>query len=194
MLGAAPLLPTPWPLDPGESRVEFALRHLGVTTISGRFGRVGGSVHVDVAREIRRLDVVVDADSLATGHPERDARLLALGVFGSEAHPTLRFRGDWSYEKGRGREGVQGTLTMHGATHVVELIATTGVVSVDAAGRSWYAATATGTLDRRAWGVAVHPLLDVGGLLLGHEVRVELRVRARVLDAPVGGAAGSPPR
>jgi polyisoprenoid-binding protein YceI len=185
MLGNRPLLPTRWPLALPDSRVEFSLRHLGVATIHGAFTAFDGAVRADAGGALRELELRVDASSVDTGSPARDARLRELGVFGTDLHPTLLFRSDWSYEKGHGREGMQGSLTMHGQTHVVELIATPGTVTADAdgGGRRIYATLVTGTIDRRAWGVAVHPLLEVGGVLLGHEVHVAIHVRARVVDA-----------
>lgn len=117
------------------------------------------------------------------GSPERDERLRALTLFGSEEHPTLRFRSDWAYEKGHGREAVQGLVTMHGQTHIVELIASPGVLTVDESGRSWYAATAESTVDHRLWGYAERRLAKVGGLVIGHEVSVTLHLGAPATDA-----------
>lgn len=183
MLGAAPLYPTDWPLDAATSRVDFTFRHLGVPTIAGRFEEVAGVVRVDTAHLLRRLDVTVRADSVRTGSAALDAQLRALTLFGSDAHPTLRFRSDWAYEKGRGREAVQGLLTMHGQTHVMELIAEAGVLTVDEAGRPWYAATAVATVDHRLWGYGERALTRVGGLVIGHEVHVTLRANALAPDA-----------
>jgi len=178
MLGNRPLLPTRWPLAVPDSRVEFALRHFGLASIRGTFVGLDGTVRVDADHALRELHVRVNAHSIATGSPARDARLRELGVFGSELHPSLVFRSDWSYEKGRGREGMQGSLTMHGQTHVVELIAAPGTITVDANGRSTYTTLVTGAIDRRDWGVAVHPLLEIGGVLLGHDVHLHLYLRA----------------
>jgi polyisoprenoid-binding protein YceI len=77
---------------------------------------------------------------------------------------------------------MQGTLTMHGQTHVIELIAAPGTVAERADGRLVYSTVATGAIDRRDWGVAVHPLLEIGGVLLGHEVHLLLHVQALVTD------------
>ena len=186
MLGIAPLYPTPWPLA-RDSRIEFTLRRLGLATLEGSFERVSGAIQSDQSHTIRRLEFAVDANSLTTHSPARDARLRALGLFGSDEHPTLRFRSNWTYEKGGGRKAVQGMLTMHGAGHVVELIAEPARLSLDVTGRRWYETHVSGAIDRRAWGVAVHPLLEVGGVLLGHEVHVRLRVRAAVPGVKSGG-------
>lgn len=189
MLGIAPLYPDPWPLA-RDSRVEFTMRHLGLATFGGSFERVTGTLHADQANVLRRLEVVVDAASLTTRSPERDARLRAIGLFGNETHPSLRFRSDWTYEKGRGREGVQGALTMLGHTHVVQLVAEPARVTLDVTGRRWFEATVAGTIDRREWGVAVHPVLETGGLLLGHEVHVRLRLRAAIPGVKPARATG----
>jgi polyisoprenoid-binding protein YceI len=189
VLGIAPLYPDPWPLA-RDSRVEFTMRHLGLATFGGSFERVAGSVRVDTAHVLRRLELTVDAASLTTRSPERDARLRAIGIFGDDEHPSLHFRSDWTYEKGGGREGVQGTLTMLGRTHVVQLVAEPTRVTLDVTGRRWLDATVAGTIDRRDWGVAVHPVLETGGLLLGHEVHVRLRLRAAIPGVKPARATG----
>jgi len=173
VLGIAPLYPTRWPLA-RDTRLEFTMRHLGLATLGGSFQRVRGMLQADQANTLRQLDLVVDARSLTTRDPERDARLRAMGLFGSDEHPSIRFRSTWAYEKGGGRQGLQGTLTMHGSAHVVELIAEPARVSADVTGRRWYEATVAGTIDRRVWGLRLH------GVLLGHEVQVRLHVRAAV--------------
>jgi len=179
VLGIAPLYPTPWPLA-RDSRVEFTMRHLGLATFSGSFEGVSGTVHADRANTLRQLEVVIDARTLTTRSADRDARLRAMGLFGTDEHPTLRFRSDWTYEKGNRREGVQGALTMHGRTHIVALVAEPARVTADVTGRRWFETTVSGSIDRRTWGVAVHPLLEIGGVLLGHEVHVRLMLRAAV--------------
>lgn len=182
MLGIAPLYPDSWPLA-RDSRVEFTMRHLGLGTFDGSFERVAGTLHADQANVLRRLELTVDAASISTRSQERDARLRAMGLFGNDDHPSFHFRSDWAYEKGGGREGVQGTLTMLGRTHIVELVADPSRVSFDVTGRRWFEANVAGTIDRRAWGVAVHPLL-------GHEVQVRFRLRAAIPGVRAARAGG----
>jgi polyisoprenoid-binding protein YceI len=180
VLGAAPLHPTWWAIEPSLSRVDFTVRHLGVPTLAGTFRRFSGSIRTDTSQALRQLELIVDAHSLDTGAPWRDEQLRAHRIFGSDEHPTLEFRSHWSYEKGKGREGVQGSLRMHGQTHVLQLVADPPTLSTDEAGRRWYATTVSGVLDRRQWGVSAHHQLDIGGLLVGHEVHVLLRLHALI--------------
>ena len=83
---------------------------------------------------------------------------------------------------------MQGTLTMLGRTHVVQLVAEPARVTLDVTGRRWFETSVEGTIDRREWGVAVHPILETGGVLLGHEVHVVLRLRAAIPGVRPGTA------
>jgi len=180
MLGSPPLHPAHWTLAAPPSRVSVSVRHLGVGHIVGEFRRFTGQVRADVEGTLRRLELTVDAQSLVAGHDLHTRPLRTL--FGSDDHPSLHFRSDWAYEKGGGREGVQGTLVMHGLTHVVELVAARGAVLTDGEGRRWYAATVTGTLDRRQWGPITHGPVELGGLVLGHDVELRLELHAPLAD------------
>jgi polyisoprenoid-binding protein YceI len=180
VLGTSPLNATPWTLDPERSRVHVSLRHFGVASIKGEFTKMTGHVRADSTHALRELVLHVDASSLDTKLSTRDTHMRQLQIFGNDEHPTLEFKSTWSYEKGRGREGMQGSLRMHGQTHIIELIASEPKLETDEHGRTWYVAHVTGVLDRRRWGVAVHPLLEIGGVLLGHEVHIELRLHAPV--------------
>lgn len=178
MLGSPLLHPESWALAAPPSRVSVSVRHLGVGHLAGEFRRFVGEVRADVAQALRRLELVVDAHSLVAGDDAHARALRAL--FGSASHPSLHFRSDWAYEKGQGREGVQGTLTMHGRTHIVELVAGPGTLVTDGEGRRWYATTVTGALDRRMWGPVEGGPLELGGLVVGHEVALRLELHAPV--------------
>jgi polyisoprenoid-binding protein YceI len=180
MLGSPPLHPVSWTLAAPPSRVSVSVRHLGVGHFAGEFQRFTGRLRADVADALRGLEFTVDARSLVAGRDQHTRHLRAL--FGSDEHPSLHFRSDWAHEKGRGREAVQGTLTMHGRTHVVELVAAPGTLVTDAAGRRWYATTVTGALDRRQWGVPAHGPIELGGLVVGHEVALRLELHAPVVE------------
>ena len=184
MLGSPPLHPVSWPLASPPSRVAVSVRHLGVGRFAGEFRRFTGELRTDVEHALRRLELTLDAHSLVAAD---DAHTLPMrALFGSEEHPSLHFRSDWAHEKGRGREAVQGTLTMHGRVHVLELVAAPGALVTDAAGRRWYATTVTGVLDRRQWGAPAHGPLELGGLVVGHEVMLRLELHAPATEDGAG--------
>ena len=167
-----------WAVDPQTSRVDFMLRHLGVGTIAGRFNRFTGTVLADAAYVLRAFDLTLDAASLDTGSAAPTGQMHVARLFGSDEHPAIQLRSTWARPIAHGRYQIDALLTMHGETHYVELTADPGELDTDRAGRRIYVARAEGTIDRRQWRVSVHPILEAGGLLLGHDVHVRLMLGA----------------
>ncbi|HVH58016.1 MAG TPA: YceI family protein [Vicinamibacterales bacterium] len=84
---------TTWELDPAHTTVEFAVKHMMFTTVRGRFKTFSGIVYVDEANPgTSRVEVEIDASSLDTGVPNRDAHLRSADFLDVERHPKIRFR------------------------------------------------------------------------------------------------------
>src|SRR5690349_7023872 len=111
---------TTWSVDQSHSHVEFAVRHLMIATVKGRFGAVRGTVHSDEADPAKgRAEIEIDVDSIDTREPQRDAHLKSADFFDAEKYPTITFRST-RIENARGdRFTLIGDLTMHGVTREV---------------------------------------------------------------------------
>src|SRR5215208_4514418 len=82
-----------WQIDPAHSNVEFAVRHLMISTVKGRFGDVAGTIQVDGNDPAKTvLDVTINAASIDTREAQRDTHLRSADFFDVERFPTLRFR------------------------------------------------------------------------------------------------------
>jgi polyisoprenoid-binding protein YceI len=77
-----------WEVGPGRSTVGFAVRHLKVTKVRGRFREVTGVVRCD-SEGVASIDGAVGVASIDTGDRRRDARLCAEDFFDVEQHPTI---------------------------------------------------------------------------------------------------------
>src|SRR5688572_33480892 len=85
---------TTWTIDPAHSHVEFAVRHLMISTVKGRFGVVTGTVKTDEADPAKgEVDVTIDAASIDTREAQRDTHLKSADFFDVERFPVLTFRG-----------------------------------------------------------------------------------------------------
>src|SRR5262245_24897601 len=83
---------TTWAIDPVHSSVEFAVRHLMITTVKGRFTDVQGTVVVDEATpSASSADITVQVASIDTREPQRDAHLKSADFFEAETFPTITF-------------------------------------------------------------------------------------------------------
>ena len=86
------LTPGRWPIDPNHSAITFAIRHLGLSKVRGRF-RVF-DVFLDIGPSGTEFEVVANIDlaSIDTSNPDRDAHLRSTDFFNVDQHPTMTFR------------------------------------------------------------------------------------------------------
>ncbi|HKW79639.1 MAG TPA: YceI family protein [Casimicrobiaceae bacterium] len=114
-------------VDPELTSVVFAVSHNGLSTQRGQFGRTRGTIVLDPQAHSGRIDFVVDAASVDTGWPPRDAFIRGEDMFDSAHYPVVRFRSTSLAYDGDRLIAVAGELTMHSVTRPVEL----HVVSLD---------------------------------------------------------------
>jgi polyisoprenoid-binding protein YceI len=165
-------------LDTAHSTVEFVAKHLMVAKVRGRFGDFRGNVSISEVPEESHVEVTIDAASISTGNPDRDAHLRSADFFDAENHPTLEFRST-RVEHLRDEEwNVTGDLTIRGVTRPVVLHA-----EFNGAATTPWNTTAIGfaawtEVDREDWGLTWNAALDTGGVVVSKKVRIELEVEA----------------
>jgi polyisoprenoid-binding protein YceI len=167
---------TSWTIDPAHSTIGFAVKHMMVTTIHGRFGGVKGTIRVDDTHSHdASVEDEIDAATVDTGDAKRDEHLRPPDFFDVANYPTIAFRSarvEPASPLGRGRWRVVGDPTIHGVTRSVELAAEqtgrgTNPWGVEVAG---FAATAR--ISRKGFGTEFNVPLAEGGFLVGDEVKV----------------------
>ena len=166
------VLPTgTWTVDPSHTTVEFAVKHMGLATIKGRAAGVEGAL-VD-----GRLEGEVDAESITTHDPDRDAHLASPDFFDAERHPRLRLV--TTEVEQDGDELVARTdLTIKGVTRPVELRGRITGEGVDPWGKQRVGIDLEGAIDRSEFGLTWNAPLPGGGFLLDDDVRVALSISA----------------
>jgi polyisoprenoid-binding protein YceI len=178
-LFAAPALakPTTWEIDPAHTTVSFAVKHLMVSTVRGVFGKVAGKVVLDPDNlAASNLEATIDATTIDTREPKRDAHLKSPDFFDIAKFPTLTFKSKKIAKAGKGFK-VTGDLTIHGVTKEVVL----DVEPLSAPVKSPFGTTAVGTtatttINREDFGLKWNKALEAGGVLVGKEVKITLDV------------------
>jgi polyisoprenoid-binding protein YceI len=169
---------TTWTVDPVHSSVEFAVRHLMITTVKGRFTDVQGTVVLDDADpSAASAEITIQAASIDTREPQRDGHLKSADFFDVEKFPTLSFR-----SKGvRGSKGdgftLIGDLTIHGVTREVALEVTSEGKAKDPWGGERAGYTATTRIKRSDFGLTWNQLLETGGFAVSDDVKISLDVQ-----------------
>jgi polyisoprenoid-binding protein YceI len=180
-----------WTIDAAHAELGFAVRHLMLSTVRGRFGAVTGTVLVDENDpKSSKIDVTVDVASIDTRQEMRDNHLRSADFFDAANHPTMHFvstriEGDVSKTF-----KVIGDLTIRGTTRQVALDVTLEGRAKDPWGNDRAGFSATGQINRHDFGLNWNQALEAGGVTVGAEVKLTLDVEiVRQAAAPASVAA-----
>jgi polyisoprenoid-binding protein YceI len=161
-----------WTVDAAHTSVEFAVKHLMISTVRGRFADIAGSLELDDERpEQSTVDVTLDVASIDTRQPDRDAHLRSADFFDVERFPTLRFTST-RIQKAADGFLVEGDLTIRDVTRPVTLHATEEGRTRDPWGGLRVGFSATTKINRRDFGLTWNQALETGGFVVGDEVKI----------------------
>jgi polyisoprenoid-binding protein YceI len=182
--------PGTWRVDPAHSSVQFAVKHMGIATVRGKFTRFEGAVEVGQDLASSRAYGTVDVASIDTGDPDRDAHLRSPDFFDVERYPQITFESTRVEPLDDESSTVYGDLTMHGITKEVRLEVFMEGTDTDPWGKERVGLAANGALKRSDFDMKFNQALGSGNLLIGDKVNISLEISAvRVVsaaeDAPV---------
>ena len=159
-----------WSIDSAHSSAQFALRHLGISTVRGAFTKVSGSVQYDTADPTKTtIDSTIDASSVDTRVEMRDNDLRSPNFFDVAKYPSLTFKSKRVEAVGSGKLKVTGDLTIHGVTRGVVLNVDGPSAAVkDPRGNLHIGAAASTTVNRKDFGV------NGAGPMVGDDVTITI--------------------
>ena len=171
-----------WQLDPAHSSIEFAVKHMMMTTVRGRFKNIRATLKGDRDHpEHAGVEAMIDAASVDTGVADRDGHLRGPDFFEAERYPEITFRSkriDGKAPKEEGdRFGVVGDLTIRDTTMEVVLECEYEGRGTDPWGKTRAGFSFKTELDRREWGLKWNQVIETGGVLVANKVRIEGEVQ-----------------
>lgn len=173
---------TIWEIDPAHTTVEFAVKHMMFTTVRGRFKSFTGTIRVDERNpDGSRAEVTIEAASIDTGVPDRDAHLRSADFLDVENHPRITFRSthvEGAHKKEGDRFKITGELEIRGKSLPVTLDTTFAGIGKDPWGKQRAGFEARTEIDRREWGLRWNQALETGGVLVAHSVKIEIEAQA----------------
>jgi polyisoprenoid-binding protein YceI len=179
-----------WTIDPMHSSIQFSVRHLVITKVRGNFKSYQGSIELDENDFTRSsVNVEIDASSIDTAEPKRDAHLKAADFLDVEQYPSLSYRSTSIAKKGDDSYEVQGHLTLHGVTRPVTLVAEFQGQAKDPWGGQRVAFGAKTSVTREDFGLTYSQLLETGGALVGSKIDIELEIQAVKAQAEKSASA-----
>jgi polyisoprenoid-binding protein YceI len=178
--------PGPWTIDPAHSSITATTRHLGISTVHGRFTDFSGRIEValdDTAKS--RVEAVITAASIDTDNAMRDDHLRSPDFLDATAHPRITYHSTGlTPASGADHWTVHGELTMHGVARPVDLDLTYLGTGKDPWGGTRAAFHATTELHREDFAMNYNQVLQAGIAAIGTTLKVELDIQAVQGETP----------
>jgi polyisoprenoid-binding protein YceI len=175
----APIPAGDYKIDPAHSIIGFAVRHLEINWVEGRFKEFEGTIHYD-EKDVTKSSVEFSAkvESVDTGVAPRDKHLRTADFFEVEKYPTLSFKSTSVERKGKDAYVLRGDLTLKGVTKPVQLpFKITGAVK-DPWGNTRFGIEAQTKINRRDFGINYGNAFAGSGLDVGNEITINLQLEA----------------
>jgi polyisoprenoid-binding protein YceI len=167
-----------WTIDPAHSEVQFKVKHLVISTVTGSFGKFRGQLETESDDFTpAKISFEADVDSINTNNPDRDNHLKSADFFDAANFPKISFESE-SFEKtGDATYKLNGKLTMRGVTKAITLDVEHGGVTTDPYGNTKAGFELQGKVNRKEFGLSWNAVTEAGGVVVGDEVKLLLNIQ-----------------
>lgn len=167
-----------WKVDPTHSEVQFKVKHLMITTVTGYFK----TFNLDVETEnedfttAKRVEFTADVDSIDTNNQQRDTHLKSDDFFNAEQYNQIRFVGK-RYEAAEEGARLQGELTIRGITKPMTVNVEFAGIVVDPYGQTKAGFTVEGKISRKEFGLKWSAVTEAGQVVVSDDVRFHCEIQ-----------------
>ncbi len=174
-----------WTIDPAHSEIKFKVKHLVISTVTGRFNNFSGTVQANRPDfSDARIQFKADVNSISTNNEQRDGHLKSPDFFDAGNYPALKFQSASIARKGEGEYALAGNMTIRGTSRPVILnVVYNGTVKGfegDVA-----AFEITGTLNRQDFGLRWNAMTETGGVVVSDDVKLDIVVELKKVEVEV---------
>jgi polyisoprenoid-binding protein YceI len=165
---------TKWVLDPSHSEVEFKVKHMMISTVTGKFSKFDASVETEGDDfKTAKVTFTINVDSISTNNEQRDGHLKGVDFFDTNDFPEIKFvatkiegvDNDGSYD-------VFGDLIIRGITHNIKLEGEFGGIIKDPWGNTRAGITISGKINRKEFGLTWSGATETGSLIVSEDVKI----------------------
>jgi polyisoprenoid-binding protein YceI len=169
---------TKWKIDPMHSEVQFKVKHLMITTITGYFKSFDLSIETednDFAKA-KNIDFTADVNSVSTENEQRDGHLKSPEFFDAGKHGVISFKGNKFEQTGDNFE-LKGDLTIKGITRTVSLNVEYGGIVVDPYQQTKAGFSVSGKISRKEFGLTWDAVTEAGSVVVSDEIKLNCEVQ-----------------
>ncbi len=169
------MVTTKWAIDPAHSEIQFKVKHMMISTVTGHFKQFNATVETEGDDfSTAKINFSADVKSISTNNEQRDGHLNASDFFESESHPQLIFVSDSMEKLNDENYRLIGTLTMRGVSKAITLEVELGGIMVDPYGNTRAGFSIAGKVNRKDYGVNFSMISETGSILLAEEVKIHV--------------------
>ncbi|MEQ9468419.1 MAG: YceI family protein [Ekhidna sp.] len=170
------LTKTQWKIDPTHSEVQFKVKHLVISTVTGTFKNFEGALETENEDfDGAEASFSLDARSIDTNVADRDNHLKSDDFFAVDTYPNITFQGQ--LRKSGSDYKLVGPLTIKDVTKDVELDVELGGTMVDGYGQNKAGFEINGKINRKEFGLTWSMVTEAGGVVVGDEVKLHLNIQ-----------------
>jgi len=169
---------TKWAIDPAHSEVQFKVKHLVISTVTGTFKVFDGNFETENEDfSDAEIEFSIDTNSIDTNQPDRDAHLRSADFFDAEKYPKINFKST-SFEKVEGeRYKLEGDLTIKDVTKPVTFDAEFGGTATDFYGNVKAGFEVSGKINRKEFGLVWSAITEAGAIVVGEDVKLNINLQ-----------------
>jgi polyisoprenoid-binding protein YceI len=167
-----------WKIDPAHSEIQFKVKHLMITTVTGYFKTFDCTVETETEDFNSTTNVIFTADvnSIDTNNEQRDTHLKSSEFFDQDKYGQILFTGT-RFEALQSEATLHGDLTIRGVTKPILLTVDFGGMVVDPYGQKKAGFTITGKISRKEYGLTWNAVTEAGSVVVGDEIKINAEVQ-----------------
>lgn len=167
-----------WKVDSAHSEVQFKVKHLMITTVTGYFKKFDLEVvtESDDFTTASKIEFTADINSIDTNNQQRDTHLKSGEFFDAENHGQLKFTGH-KYNASGDEGKLPGDLTIRGVTKPLTVHVEFGGIVVDPYGQTKAGFTVTGKISRKEFGLTWNAVTEAGQVVVSDEIRLQCEIQ-----------------
>ena len=167
-----------WKVDPAHSEVQFKVKHLMITTVTGYFKKFDLTVETESEdfNSSKKIEFTADIDSIDTNNAQRDQHLKSADFFDVSTHSQIKFNGK-KYEANGDQAKLHGDLTIKGITKPITVDVEFGGIVTDPYGQKKAGFTVTGKISRKEFGLTWSAVTEAGQVVVSDEIRLHSEIQ-----------------
>ena len=175
---SATAVATTWGIDTMHSEIQFKVRHMMISTVTGQFNEFEGKMMTE-SDDLKGGSIYFSANinSISTNNEQRDAHLKSDDFFNADAFPKLEFISKSFTKVSDGKFKLIGDMTIRDNTKTIEFDVDYFGQMVDPYGNTKAGFEINGSVSRKDFGLKWNAVTEAGGVVVSDDVKLHLNVQ-----------------